>query len=427
MKKVFLLISLVCFSYKYLNSQIELFGVATSGGSTSAYSGAGTGSIFKVDSNATNFSSQFFSTVINGYAPYNGSLLEADDGMIYGYSRRQTGWSMLILYQYDYHKNIYVEKYTSTSGLDGKEPMGALIQANNGLLYGLMNQGGVNNFGTLYSFNTVTNQFTKKIDFSISTGTYPEGSLFEASNGKLYGLARAGGLYNTGTMFEYNPVTNVITTLVDFDGTNANTGAAPKGTLTQGSDGLLYGMTTVGAGTASSVIIFSYDLSTNTFTKRKNFSASTGPWGLGTGSWPNDALIEGVDGNFYGLTMGNTGVWPCSGGTIFQFNPTTNTIITKYVFSLSLGTNPNGSLVLGTDGNFYGLTTNTLGSKTGSLFKYDYLNNVFTSKFYFDGYDYGGTPSGSLLQASNGKFYGTTREGGSSRSGGASRSYGHFV
>jgi hypothetical protein len=92
-----------------------------------------------------------------------------------------------------------------------------------------------------------------------------------------------------------------------------------------------------------------------------------------------------------------------------------------------LGTNPNGSLVLGTDGNFYGLTTNTLGSKTGSLFKYDYLNNVFTSKFYFDGYDYGGTPSGSLLQASNGKFYGTTREGGSSRSGGASRSYGHFV
>ena len=76
------------------------------------------------------------------------------------------------------------------------------------------------------------------------------------------------------------------------------------------SDGMLYGMTTVG-GTNSLGVIFKYDPNTNTYTKRVDLS------GVVTGSVPKDSLIQVTNGTLYGMTSqgGINGF-----GVIFQYD-----------------------------------------------------------------------------------------------------------
>ena len=68
-------------------------------------------------------------------------------------------------------------------------------------------------------------------------------------------------------------------------------------------------------------------------------------------------LIQGTDGNFYGTT--ETG-GPNGGGTVFELVPngTNSTLTALYSFSGGDGRSPYSSLVQGADGNFYGMTEN---------------------------------------------------------------------
>src|SRR5271166_4973510 len=73
------------------------------------------------------------------------------------------------------------------------------------------------------------------------------------------------------------------------------------------------------------------------------------------GSPTYGALVQGSDGNFYGVG-GASG----SSGTIFKVTPQA-VLTTLYSFATCLpncpnGAGPNGSLVQGADGNFYGTT-----------------------------------------------------------------------
>ena len=69
----------------------------------------------------------------------------------------------------------------------------------------------------------------------------PYGSLMQASDGKLYGMTTNGGSSSdNGVIFSFDPSSSTYTKLKDFDNTN---GANPYGSLMQASDGKLYGMT----------------------------------------------------------------------------------------------------------------------------------------------------------------------------------------
>ena len=108
---------------------------------------------------------------------------------------------------------------------------------------------------------------------------------------------------------------------------------------------------------------------TPTFTTLYSFSAKSTmpPYSNGDGAHPGSSLVQGSDGNFYGTTRegGSLGV-----GTVFRVTPT-GALTTLHSFSgyPNEGANPQEGLVEGSDGNFYGTTDAGGPSNSGTAFK----------------------------------------------------------
>jgi uncharacterized repeat protein (TIGR03803 family) len=124
-------------------------------------------------------------------------------------------------------------------------------------------------------------------------------------------------------------------------------------------------------------------------------------------------MVQGFDGNFYGTsTEGGVYGW----GSLFKITPE-GQLTTLHSFNLTDGADPYGSLVQANDGNFYGTTHGGgVGSDaSGTIFKIT-PEGELTTLHTFIGSD-GATPLASLVQATDGNFYGTTSEGGASGAG----------
>ena len=128
------------------------------------------------------------------------------------------------------------------------------------------------------------------------------------------------------------------------------------------------------------------------------------------------SLVQGADGNFYGTTcdLGCVGEVGNGFGTVFKVTPT-GTLTTLYSFcaqpKCTDGAFPIAGLVLGTDGNFYGTTAYGGVNDDGTVFKIT-SGGTLTTLHSFDLTDDGAYPYATLVQATNGNFYGTTSYGG---------------
>jgi uncharacterized repeat protein (TIGR03803 family) len=129
------------------------------------------------------------------------------------------------------------------------------------------------------------------------------------------------------------------------------------------------------------------------------------------GSEPNGAVTLGADGNFYGMTaLGGSS----NDGVVFKMTANGKlTILTN--FNGANGANPQGALTPGTDGNFYGAAQYG-GTGSGIIFKVT-TNGTLTVLYSFTGGSDGSVPLGSLTPGTDGNFYGTTDFGGSSNDG----------
>ena len=57
-------------------------------------------------------------------------------------------------------------------------------------------KGGINGSGSIFQFDPAIHSFARKFDFDGSNGSKPLGSLIQASDGKLYGITYKGaGVY----------------------------------------------------------------------------------------------------------------------------------------------------------------------------------------------------------------------------------------
>jgi uncharacterized repeat protein (TIGR03803 family) len=90
---------------------------------------------------------------------------------------------------------------------------------------------------------------------SSADGYSPRAGLIQGSDGNFYGTTFAGGASDKGTVFRITPP-GVLTTLVEFTGNGATgKGSAPEAKLLQGSDGDFYGITS-GGGSSNLGTIF---------------------------------------------------------------------------------------------------------------------------------------------------------------------------
>ena len=190
-------------------------------------------------------------------------------------------------------------------------------------------------------------------------------------------------------------------------------GASPWTSLIQGPDGALYGTTTQGGdtnhgGTTAYGTVFRVTLQ----------GAESVLWNFQSGADganPYGALVVGRDGNFYGTTLqgGAHGV-----GVVFKLTPAgVESVLWNFGSGVADGKSPYAGLTLGTDGNFYGTTSGGGSAGYGTVFRItpDGVETVLWSFGVVPGD--GSYPTGPLLQASDGIFYGTTAYGGKSGGG----------
>jgi uncharacterized protein (TIGR03437 family) len=152
-----------------------------------------------------------------------------------------------------------------------------------------------------------------------------------------------------------------LTTLYSFCSQSGCTdGAFPWGGLVKAADGDLYGTTTAGGANCEVPpsdgcgTVFKITPS-GTLTTLYSFCAQSG---CTDGAFPEGGLVQGLDGNFYGTTQsfGASGV---SGGTVFKIAPS-GELTTLYSFcsqsACTDGRHPQAGLVQATNGDLYGTT-----------------------------------------------------------------------
>ena len=157
----------------------------------------------------------------------------------------------------------------------------------------------------------------------------------------------------------------------------------------QGSDGNLYGSTS-GGGSSGYGTVFKITTS-GSITTLHNFDNADG--------YEPSGLVQDGSGIFYG-TAGTVAFKITSAGTY--------TILAHFNIGL---VGPSGNLLLGSDGNFYGTCYGGGTNETGGIFELT-PGGTLTTLYSFnrggDGEDNvgGASPQGGLIQGSNGAFYG---------------------
>jgi uncharacterized repeat protein (TIGR03803 family) len=293
---------------------------------------------------------------------------------------------------------LYAFPTTTADGiqvpLNGLAP-NTLILGSDGNFYGTLQNGsqaGVGNGGMLFQI-TPAGAFSVVTYFPDSSvpesGTYdfPDGSgptsIVQGSNGNFYISMTAGAGAQTTPRSNLGAINEVtlggqVTQFFTFpaDGSDGVPAAAP---LVEGSDGSMYGTTSVTLNNPNNYPSLVYKLSpAGDFTKLYQFTG-----GSDGGRIANAGLFPGSDGNFYGVANygGNTTSSNCLGaplpagstgpagcGTFFQMQPS-GTLTTLYAFSGGVSTTPTTGLgtadgahplmpiTQGQGGLFYGVTT----------------------------------------------------------------------
>ncbi len=331
--------------------------------------------------------------------------------------------------------------------LDGETPNG-VIEGSDGNFYGTTGPFGNASGGTMYRLTpsgTLTTLHTFCPEMDPNSGHCLDGAgpgpVIEGNDGNFYGTAGTGGTNfefgggTAGTAYMITP-SGTLTTLYSFCAKvdpiteNCLDGEQPNDII-EGSDGNFYGTTFSGGlnsfgGARPAGTVFKMTPSGVLTTLYSFCSQDPDTIDCLDGEEPS-GLIEGSDGNFYGITLvgGQFGRSATRGGTVFKLTPS-GTLTTLHTFCSEedpktgncLDGDGPSDLIEGSDGNFYGTTSGGGANGDGSVFRLT-PSGTLTTLYSFcskgnpntascpDGAD----PS-AVIEGSDGNFYGTTRTGG---------------
>lgn len=328
-----------------------------------------------------------FNDISKGYEPHGKVLIY--DNKLYGmtHSGGSGSGARGTLYEFNPTGNVFTKKIDFIGSTNGEYPNGSLMTFNN-KMYGITSFGGAANAGTLFEYNPANSVLTKKIDFNYSPDGYrPQGGII-LHNQKLYGTTTQGGTKNYGTLFEFDPTNNIISTKVNFDGCN------PNGYLTVYSN-KIYGLTSNG-GNYGGGILYEYDITNNIIEGKSNFYQH----------YPTGGLTL-YNNKLYGLAK-EGGLY--SKGMLFEYNPADGYLTQKKYFDSSTGSNPYRNLTV-FDNKLYGMTYQGGIYSGGTIFEYNPTTDILTKKIDLSYSSTGNKPKGNLTVFNN-KLFGTTGEGG---------------
>lgn len=312
---------------------------------------------------------------------------------------------------------------------DGSNPNSGLLLIG-GKFYGTTVNGGTNNLGVIFRMDTsgtltILHTFTG-YDASLpsnSDGSSPYAGLLSASDGKLYGTTRAGGVNNYGSVFSIAVDGTGYTLIHSFSNTASGNLYYPLTALTEsgsGSTSLLYGATSSANGYYGGI----YRLSKNgaNYSVVHDFPASD-PMGY----YPYSDLIKANDNNIYGLCA-NGGA--NNFGTVFKIVPgSVDTLSTLWAFDGYTGAYPYPSygnysqnkLIQGADHNLYGVTQEGGANGWGTVFQLT-LAGICTPLSSFSDSDSFSAPNPLVQSGAN--FYLTSYYGGMTAQVGVTNGYG---
>jgi len=295
--------------------------------------------------------------------------------------------------------------HTTPSAL-GKTPGGGLTRGRDGQFYGVTQEGGVSNHGTIFKM-TPTGSLTTFVSFNNGSvaGRQPLGALVQDAKRNWYGVTRGGGSGDHGTVYKVAP-DGTHSLMVGFTGNaGAAKGGHPTGSLVLWN-GELFGMTESG-GAGGGGTVFRVTLA-GVLTTMAEFSAGTGP------VQPTGGLVLGPDRQLYGATEfgGADGL-----GTIFRITPAgALTVVKEFTGQTGevIGKFPKGGMVVGADKAFYGTTSRGGVTDDGVVFRLTSVGEYRVVMAFSGaaGERPGDAPTGRLLPIKGGKLLGVTQLGG---------------
>lgn len=396
---LFLFILVLSFNLAFAQGVNRMFGLV---GGYPQSDNSSNGFLFSTDSSGQNFQVQYqFPVAVSGANPQNVEMASYN-GKLYGTTVAGGVSNLGTIFEYDPATNIYTKKFDFGSNytVNGANPRGSLLLYN-GKFYGLASGNGVNGAGTIFEWDPSTNVFTKKYDFTGSGGSAPQNSL-RLLNGKMYGTTAAGGGTGVGVVFEWNPSTNAYSVLLEMNGTN---GWTFYNNLTVYNN-KLYGMSVQGGangGGALYVIDPTLPAGSNT-TILKQFDQTSG-----TSAGNNEMIV--YNNKLYGCLAQNGANYA---GTLFELDPATNnfTVLVNFNYTTT-GSVPQGKLVQN-GSKFLGMCNGGGANGKGTIYEWDPASPTNVVKKYDFGlgnYDNPINP-GSTLALFNSKLYATTYNGG---------------
>ena len=296
----------------------------------------------------------------------------------------------------------------------GSRPVGVLM-GSDGVLYGATSGGGIYSSGTVFRVSIDGSQYAVLHAFggNANDGVTPQAGLVQGRDGMLYGSTSLGGTNNAGTVFKLATDGSGYTALHTFGGSFSGDGFSPTA-LIQGADGALYGVTQSG-GTNYGGVVFRLGTDGSAYGVLYNFGIEIPPEYFNGDGLSPVALTQGADGVLYGVTQtgGTNGV-----GNVFRLGTNGSAFAVLHTFGdlANDGTTPVG-LARGSNGVLVGVTQSGGSYSNGVVFMLSTngsgygLAHEFTGTLNDTSGD-GATPGAGLLRGADGSWYGTTLHGG---------------
>jgi uncharacterized repeat protein (TIGR03803 family) len=332
-------------------------------------------------------------------------LLQASDGNFYGAaqlttigsSNPQGGTLFKITPTGQFTLLFTFSPNSSGKYVNGDQPATALVEANDGFLYGVSFMGGAHDSGVLFRISKAGTGFKVVHTFCSATncadGGSP-GSLILGHDGNLYGTTSAGGSTDPlcqstgcGTIFRFTP-SGTFTTLHAL---NPHTDGAAPGGMIQASDENFYGIT------PGSVFRFTLN---GQFTVLHTFA----PLGV-LPTHADSALFQASNGKLYGA-LTNYSIEQLQ---FYEIDTSGSGFQEFASFGNRTGVNGPPSLIQASDGNLWDVWGQDGGD--GRVIAISPVDGTVLESFLFNGAN-GGTPEASVVQAADGKIYGTAILGG---------------